>query len=111
MTELSKTLKATDSRTAIKWCEEYNLPIIPVGSKKVTYRFLAEAALDKHLILKLKQQHPTNWKHLYDLYRNNDLQGYLMATQGESRATLKLNPRNTSKSNSRSKFAQQLAND
>lgn len=111
MTELSNILKATGSRTAIKWCEDHNLPIIPVGSKKVTYRFLAEAILDKQLVQVLKKQHPTNWKHLYDLYRNNDLQGYLLATQEKHKTTIRLKPRTTSKSKPRTKFAQQLANE
>ncbi|TPN87171.1 hypothetical protein [Aquimarina algicola] len=111
ITELSEIIKATDLRATMKWCEDYNLPIIPVGNKKMTYRFLAEAALDNRIIQVLKKLHPSNWKNLYNLYKDNDLFGYQIATQNESAEPLTLETRTTKKNQPVSKYAQLLAKD
>ena len=111
ITELSETIKATDLRTVIKWCETHNLPIIPVGNKKMTYRFLAEAALDYRLIQVLKKHHTTNWKELYGLYKSNDLISYQIAIQKESPIPLTLEKRKTTTNQPKSKYAKLLADE
>lgn len=104
MTELSKKLRVTDWRTAMKWCEEANIPIMLIGKKNVTYRFLAEAELDKRIIQLLKQQNPDQWEELYKYYKNNDHFNYVRAIQ-EGSAKIILETRVIP----RSKFAKDFA--
>ena len=107
MAELSKKLKASDSRTALKWCEDFNLPIIPIGKKKVTYRFLAEIELYKRLLQLLKKQHPSNWEELFNYYKANDHYSYIMATQKEAPKILKIDSRAKPKSRFAKDFAKE----
>ncbi len=79
--ELCKMIKVQDVRTAIKWCEEFKIPILFMAKKRVTYRFLVEAELDKQIIKKFKQQSPENWEYLYQCYRRNDLENYSIEMQ------------------------------
>lgn len=72
MNELSKIIKASDCRTAIKWCEDAGIPIIPVGKKNVTYRILVNNELDRILINQLQKSYPGNWENLYKHYTNDD---------------------------------------
>ncbi|WP_271769084.1 hypothetical protein [Aquimarina algiphila] len=84
MNELCKILKAIDTRTAAKWCEDLNIPLMNIGKKKVAYRFLVEMELDKKIIQQLKKQYPSNWEDLYRHYQNNDRYAYITATEKES---------------------------
>jgi len=105
MNELSGVLKATDSRTAIKWCQDNNLPVMAIGKKKMTYRFLAEAELDKHMIQILKKRYPDKWEDLYQCYKSNDHYKFIVATQGDSKSVVKMDSRVAPKS----KFAKDFA--
>lgn len=107
LTELSKIIKARDSRSVVKWCNDYNLPIIPIGKNRVTYRFLAETALEKRLLKVLKKQYPSNWKELYNYYKDNDHYSYLMAIQKEAPNTVKID----TNVKPRSRFAKEFAKD
>ncbi len=105
--ELSKMINATDSRTTLKWCEEVKLPIIPIGNKKMTYRFLAEAEMDKRILQVLKKQYPGKWQELFQCYKNNDVYQYLITTQQEAQTTIKLDKRVAPRSRFAKDFAKQ----
>ncbi|WP_148639256.1 hypothetical protein [Aquimarina longa] len=102
MSELSKMIRARDPRTALKWCENYNLPIIPIGKKKMTYRFLVDIEVDRKITQLLKKKYPENWEELYGYYKTEDLNSYLLATSEEENYT---EGKITSRSNPKSSFA------
>ena len=81
MTELCQIIKAQDIRTAMKWCRDVEIPVQVLGKRKLAYRFLVEAELDKVIIQKFKKQDPENWEQLYKHYKNNDAFGYLLEVQ------------------------------
>jgi hypothetical protein len=107
MSELSKMINTKDARTALKWCEEMKLPIIPVGKKRMTYRFLAEAEIDKRILQILKKQHPNKWQELFQYYKNNNICEYLLATQNEVTTSIKLEKRASPKSRFAKDFAKE----
>ncbi len=90
MAELCQILKTKDVRTAIKWCEEFKIPILFVAKKRMTYRFLVETQLDKQIIQTFKKQSPHNWEYLYECYRNNDPYRYMLETQVYDRKKSKM---------------------
>ena len=77
MAELCQIIKATDPRTAEKWCKEKGLTTLMLGKKKMIYRFMVELELDKVLIEKLKKQHPEHWEELYRCYLEDNHYEYL----------------------------------
>lgn len=79
--EVCKRIKSTDIRTAIKWCEKTEIPIIIKGKKKLTYRFLVDTELDKGIIQFLQSKYPDSWEKMYLFYVNNDSLGYILETQ------------------------------
>ncbi|WP_027395042.1 hypothetical protein [Aquimarina latercula] len=89
LSEISKILKAKNIGTAQKWCEKLKLPILAIGRKKMSYRFLVEAEMDKRIIQIFKKKDPDNWEELYRLYRENDHYGYSIVTQGKTRKKVK----------------------
>ena len=88
LSELSEIIKTKDIRATIKWCELSNLPIIPIGKKKLTYRFLAEAELDKKIIYMLKKRFPEKWEELYEYYKSNNHYKYMLATENDTPSNL-----------------------
>ena len=103
MTELCDMLKASDMRTAIKWCKDNGLDILTICKRKVAYRFMVEMELDKALIKQLKEKHPDNWEELYKCYRENDRFEYIMLLYEK-----KLKTGFKTKATPRSKFAKEF---
>ncbi len=100
--ELCRIMKTTDLRSATRWCKEMKIPILVIGSKKLTYRFLVEAKLDNPIITLFKEQYPESWDKLYACYLNNERLEFVMTTEAD---TEKPNPMNlTPKSDFAKKF-------
>ncbi len=85
LSEISSILKAKNIGTAQKWCEKLKLPILVIGRKKMSYRFLVEAEMDKRIIQLFKKQAPDKWEELYRLYLEDDRYGYVIATQSRKK--------------------------
>lgn len=81
MSELCNIIKAKDTRTAVKWCENLKIPMLVIGKKRVAYRFLVEVELDKRIIQLLKKQFPEEWEKIYRLYLENDRYGYILTSE------------------------------
>jgi hypothetical protein len=83
LSEVCKQIRAKDIRTAMAWCKQCGLPIIQRGNRKLTYRILVDAELDQKMIQLLKKKHPQHWEELFEYYKSNDLDAYMMATKEE----------------------------
>ncbi len=105
MTNLAKILGASDWRTAMKWCDENNLPIMPIGSNKMTFKFMAEAVLDRLAIQSLKIQYPKKWDTLFKHYKNKDHLEYVLEIEQDIKTPIKTNKKVTPISRFAKKFA------
>ncbi|OED46937.1 hypothetical protein AB832_00750 [Flavobacteriaceae bacterium (ex Bugula neritina AB1)] len=79
--ELSKILKATNTKTVLNWCKEFEIPVFQINKKKFTYRFLVDLELDKRLISLLQKQYPQIWDKLYDCYLRNESLEFALITE------------------------------
>ena len=84
LTEVCKQIKSKDVRTAEAWCKRMEMPIIQMGKKKVTYRFLVDVELDGKMIHLLKEKYPENWEEFFVYYKNNDTLSYIEASKKET---------------------------
>lgn len=108
LSEISNILKAKNTSVAQKWCEKLKLPIITVGRKKMSYRFLVENELDKRIIQLFKKRDANNWEELYRLYLENDHYGYVVATHSKKRKQIKASMQTKPLSKEAIEFANEL---
>lgn len=80
LSEICKQIRAKDTRTAMAWCKQCGFPMIQMGNRKLTYRILVDAELDKKMIQHLKEKYPQHWEEVFEYYKSNDLDAYMTAT-------------------------------
>ncbi len=107
MRELASLINAKDIRTAQKWCQELNLPIINIGKSKMTFRIMATSEIDKQALNAIKLKHPHNWETLFKHFKNKDYLEYVLAICNENTSSF----RSVKKSTAKSKFAKAFAKD
>lgn len=108
LTEIAKMIKTKNKLIAQKWCEDLGLPIIVIGRKKMSYRFLVETELDKRFIQLLKKKYPNNWEELYRYYQENDHYGYVIASQSKIKKRIKASKHTKPLSKEAIEFANEL---
>lgn len=77
--DVCKRLKINDKRTAEKWCNHNDIPIITEGRTKLTYRILVDAKLDSKIVKLLKSKYPKRWEEMYTSYLNDDRKKFVIA--------------------------------
>lgn len=70
--DVVKALQVADIRTALRWCKKKSILVLKFGKEKYINLIDFELAVDRPFIESLILKYPSNWKDMYDAYKNKD---------------------------------------
>ena len=76
MKEVAKKLKMKSPDSAAGWCIENAVTIMTIGKKRVVSEFDFRVAIERPLILELKQKYGNKWPDYYELHKSGDVKKF-----------------------------------